>query len=195
MDKCVAGKHDMNRENQYRLPGGAKHGCWQCTRDRAKRRDEAQCRRGHPRTEANTYVDPSGKRFCTDCPTKTYAERKKAIAEGETGPRKLTDREIARLRSLVSCVVCHETPGNDGWIEHMLGCSVAGNIEGIPQKRWPKSKRSQVFEPRQPTACENCGDMIDQVWPNRTLRYCSRICNTQAYRARKAAAEAQAMTS
>lgn len=191
MDKCASGKHDMNWKNQYRLPGGSKHGCWACIRERAKRRDAAKCRRGHTRTEANTYVDPSGKRFCTDCPTKTYAERKKVRAEGEDpGPRRLTDREIARLRSQVSCVVCHEVPGDDGWIVHFPGCSVSGNIEGIPQKRGPKSKRSQVFEPRPPTPCDNCGDMIDQIWPKRTLRYCSRICNTQAYRARqKAAAE------
>lgn len=191
MDKCASGKHDMNWKNQYRLPGGSKHGCWACIRERAKRRDALKCRRGHTRTEANTYVDPSGKRFCTDCPTKTYAERKKVRAEGgEPETKRLTDREIARLRSLVSCVVCHEVPGDDGWITHYPGCSVSGNVEGIPQKRGPKSKRSQVFAPRPPTPCENCGDMIDQVWPKRTLRYCSRICNTQAYRARKAAAEA-----
>lgn len=197
----------MDWKNQYRLPGGSKHGCWGCIRDRAKRRDAAKCRRGHLRTEANTYIDPSGKRFCTDCPTKTYAERKKVRDEGgTTGPRKLTDREIARLRSQVGCVVCGETPqeivvqekNKAGELvdvvkvktKHHPSCSVPFNVEGIPQKRGPKSKRSQVFEPRPPTPCENCGDLIDQVWPKRTLRYCSRVCNTQAYRARqKAAAE------
>lgn len=46
----------------------------------------ARCRRGHPRTEANTYVNPnSGKRWCRQCLRLKHREYRRAAMERQQG--------------------------------------------------------------------------------------------------------------
>ena len=61
---------------------------------------KAECKRGHPFTEANTHIDPSGRRRCRACHRKPFrdvrdegwyarrAERRLSLAVKEAAPRK-----------------------------------------------------------------------------------------------------------
>lgn len=154
--------------------------------------EQEKCRNGHVRTEENTYISPKGARQCKDCPgyknkMKRYKPRHNAArrrAPGDLG--KLNERELARLRSLVGCVVCRRIPGADGWIEHMVGCSVPSNTEGDPKKRGvkPETQKKKIVHIRQ---CPVCGDNFEAIeYQRRVCKiYCSTACKSQSVRDRR----------
>lgn len=94
----------------------------------ARPRFEHECRNGHARTPENTYVQPSGKRQCMDCP----GFRRKNLSAGQRrGPapehydRLLTDEQLDYLKSLIPCVGCGAAFGT----AHRWSCEVPFNVE------------------------------------------------------------------
>jgi hypothetical protein len=73
-----------------------------------------ECRNGHERTEANTYVNPaSGKRQCRLCPgwkkrnAETGARPERRVAKSSR--RREPADHVRRLRALIPCLGCGQT--------------------------------------------------------------------------------------
>lgn len=108
-----------------------------------KSRYDRECRNGHPRTEHNTHIDRYGRRSCMDCPSWIKSRGTGAAARRRENRDAvvLPPAEVARLRSLLSCIGCGATPaevertvrGRDRKLktitvvvtEHTPGCRVA----------------------------------------------------------------------
>lgn len=112
------------------------------------------CRSGrHAWVEENIYRAPGGTtKYCYPCSRERKGQRAQAVAEGRepvrapAGPRRLSQKQIDTLRSMLGCVVCHQTPQSDGWIRHLAGCTVPLNVEGAPQRRGrPPRVRPEVL--------------------------------------------------
>lgn len=216
-EMCGAGLHELVGDNQYRDGAGRKMGCKACHWARGKRRDDTWCRNWHERTEENTHVDARGKRHCKECPSwPAYEER--MTRENKRKVPRLSDREIARLRASVPCVVCWQTPREYTVvakqkdkqtselvevtrivvkIPHAPSCPVPYNIEGDgkgpgrPRGVHSRAVRDQsVVTSRPDTPCAQCGNPVKQPWPKRTIMYCGTSCKSYASRERRAKAGA-----
>lgn len=165
-ETCRSGRHAWVEENIYRAPGGATKYCYPCARERKGQRAQA------------------------------VVEGRAPERSQHSGPRRLTQKQIDALRSLLGCVVCRQTPGDDGWINHLAGCTVPLNVEGTPTKRGrPRRARHDDTVPEEVTwnrRCVVCEGPVppppDDLSGRRGAAVTRKICSDECRRARRSAA-------
>ena len=156
---CKSGKHQWIPENIYAAPSGAYRSCRLCTRESARERRASGIERGHVRAAGLPKERPE-----FDHP--------------------LSEKELRYMRSLIPCVGCGQTPEEDGWVRHWLGCSVPYNREGINPVGRPRTKPVSVKVPKRCTICEQ------EFTPERgrnAAQTCSEECSAERKRRRNEA--------